>query len=50
MCLGQALLVQGRQGDGLAEMERAAASPVLTDAEHAAALAGSSVARLALET
>jgi DNA-binding CsgD family transcriptional regulator len=48
MCLGQALLAQGRERDGLAEMERAAGSPELADAERAAALAGASFARLSL--
>jgi DNA-binding CsgD family transcriptional regulator/tetratricopeptide (TPR) repeat protein len=39
MSLGRALLAQGRLREGLAEMERAAQSPSLTKAEHAAARA-----------
>jgi DNA-binding CsgD family transcriptional regulator len=46
MCLGRALLAQGRLRDGLAEMERAAESPLLTEAEHAAARAFAGFARL----
>jgi DNA-binding CsgD family transcriptional regulator/tetratricopeptide (TPR) repeat protein len=46
MCLARALLAQGRLRDGLAEMERAAESPVLTEAEHAAARAYAGFARL----
>ena len=37
LCLRQALLAQGRPPDALAEMERAAASPLVTGAERAAA-------------
>lgn len=48
ICLGHALLAQGRTRDGLAEMERAAQSPLLTGAEHAAAQARASFARLSL--
>ncbi|HEU5386195.1 MAG TPA: BREX system ATP-binding domain-containing protein [Streptosporangiaceae bacterium] len=46
MCLARALLAQGRHRDGLAEMERAAESPLLTEAEHAAARAFAGFARL----
>jgi DNA-binding CsgD family transcriptional regulator/tetratricopeptide (TPR) repeat protein len=46
MCLARALLAQGRLRDGLAAMERAAESPLLTEAEHAAARAFASFARL----
>jgi len=46
--LGWALAAQGRHHDGLAEMERAAESPMLTDAEHAAARAWASVAQRSL--
>ncbi len=46
MCLARALLAQGRQRDGLAEMERAAESPLLTEAERAAARAFAGFARL----
>lgn len=48
ICLGHALLAQGRIRDGLAEMERAAQSPLLSGAEHAAAQARASFARLSL--
>ena len=48
ICLGHALLAQGRTRDGLAEMERAAQSPLLSGAEHAAAQARASFARLSL--
>jgi DNA-binding CsgD family transcriptional regulator/tetratricopeptide (TPR) repeat protein len=48
ICLGHALLAQGRTRDGLAEMERAAQSPLLTGAEQAAAQARASFARLTL--
>lgn len=46
MCLGRALLAQGRLRDGLAEMERAAESPLLTEAEQADARALAGFARL----
>ena len=46
ICLARALLAQGRQRDGLAEMERAAESPLLTEAERAAARAFAGFARL----
>ena len=48
MCLGRALLAQGRERDGLTEMERLAASPGLSDAEQGAAWASASFARLSL--
>jgi DNA-binding CsgD family transcriptional regulator/tetratricopeptide (TPR) repeat protein len=48
ICLGHALLAQSRHRDGLAEMERAAESPLLTDAEQATARAWASFARLSL--
>ena len=48
MCLGRALLAQGRERDGLTEMERLAASPELSDAEQGAARASASFARLSL--
>lgn len=48
MCLGWALLAQGRYRDALAEMERAADSPVLSGAERAAAEAWASFARMSL--
>jgi len=46
--LGHALLAQGRIRDGLAELERAAQSPLLSGAEQAAAQARASFARLTL--
>jgi DNA-binding CsgD family transcriptional regulator/tetratricopeptide (TPR) repeat protein len=46
MCLARALLAQGRQRDRLAEMERAAQSLSLTEAENAAARAFAGFARL----
>ena len=48
ICLGHALLAQGRTRDGLAEMERAAQSPLLSGAEHGAVQARASFARLSL--
>ncbi len=45
ICLGHALLVGGRPRDGLEELERAAGSPVLSDAERASALGWASVAQ-----
>jgi DNA-binding CsgD family transcriptional regulator len=48
ICLGQALLAQSRHGDGLAEMERAAGSPLLTEAEQATARAWAGLARQTL--
>ena len=48
ICLGQALLTQGRAGDALRELDRAAESAVRTNAERAAAHAWASYARLAL--
>ena len=48
ICLGQSLLAQGRLRDGLAEMERAAGSSLLTEAEQAAARAWAGFARLSL--
>ena len=48
ICLGHALLAQGRIRDGLAELDRAAQSPLLTGAEQAAAQAQASFARLTL--
>src|SRR5262249_11841037 len=48
ICLGHALLAQSRHRDGLAEMERAAESPLATDPERAAARAWASFARLSL--
>jgi DNA-binding CsgD family transcriptional regulator len=48
MRLGHALLAQGHHGGGLAEMERAAESPLLTEAEHASARAWAGFARLSL--
>ena len=49
ICLGHALLAaQGRLRDGLAEMERAAGSPLLTEAEQATARAWAGFARLSL--
>ena len=48
ICLGQALLSQGRPRDGLAEMDRAAESPLVTGAELATARAWASFARLSL--
>jgi len=48
ICLGHVLLAQGRAGDALGELERAAGSPVLTGSDRAAAQAWASYARLAL--
>jgi len=45
ICLGHALLAQGRIRDGLAELERAAQSPLLTGTEQAAARAWAGFAR-----
>jgi DNA-binding CsgD family transcriptional regulator len=48
ICLGHALLAQGHHRDGLAEMDRAAESPLLTDAEQATARAWAGFARLSM--
>jgi DNA-binding CsgD family transcriptional regulator len=48
ICLGQALLAQGHHRDGLAEMDRATESPLLTDTEQATARAWAGFARLSL--
>jgi DNA-binding CsgD family transcriptional regulator/tetratricopeptide (TPR) repeat protein len=48
MHMGQALLAQGQHRDGLAEMDRAAESPLLTGAEQTSARAWSGFARLSL--
>jgi hypothetical protein len=48
VCLGRALLAQGRAQDGLRELEQAAGSPALADAERAAAQGWASGARWAL--
>jgi len=48
MCLGRALLAQGREREGLSEMERLAAAPGPGDAVHDAARASASFARLSL--
>ncbi|MBO0787015.1 MAG: hypothetical protein J2P33_13185, partial [Actinobacteria bacterium] len=48
ICLGQALVTQRRERDGLAEFERAAESPLLTGTEQAAAQAWAGFARLSL--
>jgi tetratricopeptide (TPR) repeat protein len=48
LCLGYALVAQGRQGEALPELERAAGSPGLTDAERAGARAWAGYARLSL--
>jgi DNA-binding CsgD family transcriptional regulator len=48
ICLGQALLAQGRHRDALAEMDGAAESPLVTDAEQATARAWAGFARLSL--
>ena len=47
-CLGQALLMQGRPGDALRELDRAVASPLLTGAERATALGWACGSRWAL--
>ena len=46
ICLGQALLAQGRVHDALGELEQAGESPVSAGAERAAALAWTGYARL----
>jgi hypothetical protein len=48
LCLGYALVAQSQQRVALPELERAAESPVLTDAERAGARAWAGYARLAL--
>jgi len=48
MCLGRAQLAQGRERDGLTEMERVVATPGLGDAERGAARASASFACLSL--
>lgn len=48
MCLGRALLAQGRLRAGLAEMEHIAASPLVSQAERTAALAFAGFARLSI--
>ena len=48
MCLGRALLAQGRLRDGLAEMELVAESPLVTEAERVAARAFAGFARLSI--
>jgi len=48
LCLGYALVAQSRQRDALPELEQAAESPVLTDAERASARAWAAYARLSL--
>lgn len=47
-CLGQALLMQGRPGDALRELDQAVASPLLTGAERAIALGWACGSRWAL--
>jgi DNA-binding CsgD family transcriptional regulator len=48
LCLGYALVAQGQQRDALPELERAAGSPMLTEAERAGAQAWAGYARLAI--
>jgi len=48
LCLGYALVAQSRQRDALPELERAAGSPVLTDADRAGARAWAGYARLSM--
>ncbi len=48
ICLGQALLAQGRARDGLRELQKAADSPALTQAERAGAQAWAGFARFSL--
>ena len=48
LCLGYALVAQSQHRDALPELERAAKSPVLTDAERARARAWAAYARLAI--
>jgi tetratricopeptide (TPR) repeat protein len=48
ICLGQALLAHGRARDGLRELQKAADSPALTQAERAAAQAWAGFARFSL--
>ena len=48
LCLGNALVAQSQQRDALPELERAAGSPGLTDAERAGARAWAGYARLTL--
>ena len=44
ICLGYALMASGRPQDGLAELERAASSPLLTGTERSGALGWASIA------
>jgi DNA-binding CsgD family transcriptional regulator len=46
ICLGYALMASGRPRDGLTELERAAGSSLLTDAERSGALGWASIARM----
>ena len=46
ICLGYALMASGRPQDGLAELERAASSPLLTGTERSGALGWASIARM----
>jgi hypothetical protein len=48
LCLGYALVAQSQQRDALPELERAAKSPALTDAERAGARAWAGYARLSM--
>lgn len=48
LCLGYALVAQSQQRDALPELERAAGSPVLTEAERASARAWAGYARLSM--
>ena len=48
LCLGYALVAQSQQRDALPELERAAESPVLTDAERAGARAWAGYAQLSM--
>jgi DNA-binding CsgD family transcriptional regulator len=48
LCLGYALVAQSQQRDALPELERAAESPALTDAERAGARAWAGYARLSM--
>ena len=48
LCLGYALVAQSQHRDALPELERAAESPVLTEAERAGAQAWAGYARLAM--
>jgi len=46
ICLGYALMASGRPQDGLAELERATSSPLLTGTERSGALGWASIARM----